>query len=121
MSGCSRRWVCCLTAVALMAVSGWRMADTAAPVDGHDVVLQSVGRVSDPTTDATSVHSRRVAAEPAAAKRVEIERLVAIAVAAALIVPALAAGGLAAVDRMLRRRLDRSRLRTRAPPLAFVS
>jgi hypothetical protein len=124
MSGRSRRWVCCLAAVLLMAVSGWRVTDTASALvlggPGNDVV-RSVGSLLDGTKDPASVHNRRVAAEPAAAKRVEIERLAAVAVAAAIIVLALAARGLAVVDRVVRRRLDRSRWRTRAPPLAFVS
>jgi hypothetical protein len=90
---------------------------------GSVSLVGSVGALSDATAhDATaaSLHSRRLVAEPATAKRVEIERLVAATVAAVLVLVALA-GGLAADDRTLRRLLDRSRLRTRAPPLSFVS
>jgi hypothetical protein len=86
-----------------------------------DVVVQAVGEVHDGTADAASLHSRRAAVEPAAAKRVEIERLVAVAVAATVLVLGMAVAGLPLARPGRRRHPGISRQRPRGPPLSFVS
>jgi hypothetical protein len=116
MSGRSRRWICCSAAVALVLLSGWRIAETAGLAPASHPT-RSVGAVND----ATSLQDRRVVAEPAAAKRVEIERLVAVMVAATAVVLAAVAGGLAGGRPAIPEGRDRWRLRSRGPPLAFVS
>jgi hypothetical protein len=111
-----------------MAVSAWRVAGLApspggavGPVGPGDQVVQAVGQVLDGTADAASVHTRRAAIEPAAAKRVEIERLVAVAAAATVLVLALAVAGLPRARPGRLRHPAVSDQRPRGPPLSFVS
>jgi hypothetical protein len=116
--------VCGLAAVLLLAASGWRVSETLSTLDpsgpGNELVT-SAGSLLDGTKDATLLQSRRVVAEPVAAKRADIERLVAVAVAATALLLVLATAGPTAVPRRVRDLLDRSRWRPRGPPLGFVS
>ncbi|HEV7759887.1 MAG TPA: hypothetical protein VGO78_12895 [Acidimicrobiales bacterium] len=122
MSGRSRRWVCCLAALLLMAASAWwAHGGAAAPVARGDQVVQAPAEVHDASTGAASLHSRRAAIEPAAAKRVEFERLVAVAAAATVLVLGLAVAGPAAARAGRRRHPGVCLRRPRGPPLSFVS
>ena len=122
MSGRSRRWVCCLAAVLLMAASAWwAHGGASTPVTAGDQVVQAAGEVHDAATGAASLHSRRAAIEPAAAKRVEIERLVAVAAAATVLVLGLAVAGLPLARPGRHRHPGVARQRPRGPPLSFVS
>jgi len=116
MSGRSRRWVCCSAAAFLVALSGWRVAETSASA-WASLPVHTLGAVADEA----SLHDRQVVAEPPTAKRVEIERLVSIMVAAAVILLVALNGGLAAAGHPVRGRRDRWRVRSRGPPLALVS
>jgi hypothetical protein len=138
MSGRSRRWVCCLAVVVLTALSGWRVMDSAVPhrlgIAGSAASVTSadsgapravhgqLGALPDVADDAIGLHTRRVVAEPATTKRIELERLAAVAVAAAMVLlTVLVARFVLSLDRHLHGLLERSRLRSRAPPLSFVS
>lgn len=116
MSGRSRPWVCCLAAVVLVVLGGWRAADTSA-----STIASHPAGAADAMGDASRLHDRHVVAEPAAAKRAEIERLVALTVAAAVAVLAALGGGVPAVAGAVHGLRDRSLLRSRGPPFAFVS
>jgi hypothetical protein len=120
MSGCARQWLCCLAAVVLAAASGWRVAEVGVSA-AVTTPVTSVSGLPDIARDATRLDDRRVVAEPAAAKRVELERLVAVAVAAAAVVLMVLAGGRAPAEHRPRGLVDRSLLRSRSPPLSFVS
>jgi hypothetical protein len=113
--------VCSLTAVLLLAVGGWRVSETLPALDlgGHHEDVTSAGSVVDGSRDAVELQGRRVVAEPAAAKRVDIERFVAVVAGAALVLllVGMDVGGAAA---RARQRLGRERWRSRGPPLAFV-
>ena len=105
-----------MAAVLLVVLAGWRAADTSASA----LASHPAGAV-DATGDVPRLHDRHVVAEPAAAKRAEIERLVAVTVAAAVAVLAALGGAVPALAGAVRGLRDRSLLRSRGPPFAFVS
>jgi hypothetical protein len=105
----------------MAAGAWWAHGGAVTPLAAGDQVVQATAEVHDGTADAASLHSRRAAVEPAAAKRVEIERLVAVAAAATALVLGLAVAGLPLVRPGRRRHPGISLRRPRGPPLSFVS
>jgi hypothetical protein len=114
--------VCCSAAALLVVLCGWRVAETSAPLSAP-VPSSPPAHAMGPADvdDVASLTDRRVVAELPVAKRVELERLAAVMVAAALFGLVALDGGLAAVAHAVRSRRERWRLRSRSPPLSFVS
>jgi hypothetical protein len=104
----------------MAASAWWAHGGATTPVARGDQVVQASAEVHDASAGAASLHSRRAAVEPAAAKRVEIERLVAVA-AATVLVLGLAVAGLSRARPGRRRHPGLSLRRPRGPPLSFVS
>jgi hypothetical protein len=116
--------------VLFVAVTGWHAADHVGGSPASIVTSTSptsLTAVGDGHVDgilpvAAHLADRSTVAEQVAVKRVEVERLAAVAAAAtAVLLLLVGRPSRLAPERLRRRRLDRSGLLSRAPPPAFVS